>query len=205
LEERLLRLENPPVPPMATNPLGSAWGAAASGLSAATTQPGGTLNNPAVVNQGGNGSTFASAAPCTVVTDRLTQEMSQMKLLMDGLRSEMNSERVHCGGVAFTSPQLTTNWAVKQGVEDKMELFLDLVSLSSLSFLLLSSDMDELRFDETQQSAATRGLPTRPSMNCRFERNFPQFLGQLRRMVSLETRALFQRSQHSPIGIHSWA
>jgi hypothetical protein len=58
-----------------------------------------------------------------------------MKHKLDGLQAEIHSDQVHCGRFLFTSQQFATNWIVQQGVGDKMELVLDLVSLLSLSFL----------------------------------------------------------------------
>jgi hypothetical protein len=171
LEARLQRLESLSAKP---TPLGVSWEAAVNGQSAG---PMHTWNNPGIVNQGGSGSIFSSPPPPAAVPDYLLQEMAQMKLHLDGLRSEMHSDRVPCGGVLFTSQQFATNWVVKHGIEDKMELFLDLVSLSSLSFHSLGTDMDELRFDEYATKRSDKGSTNEAIYELSFRKELPAVFG----------------------------
>jgi hypothetical protein len=100
------------------------------------------------MNIGGIGSTFSSAPSPHLVPDAILSEIASMKQAIDGLRTEVNSDRVHCAGLLFTLQQFATNWVVKHGISKKMELFVDLVFLLSLSFHTLDTDLEELRFDE---------------------------------------------------------
>jgi hypothetical protein len=79
--------------------------------------------------------------------------------------------------VLFTSQQFATNWVVKHGIEDKMELFLDLVSLSSLSFHSLGTDMDELRFDKYATKRSNKGSTNEAIYELSFRKELPAVFG----------------------------
>jgi hypothetical protein len=134
------------------NPPGSSLG---QGAGAPNT--GVTWYSPGLVNIGGMGSSFNAGPANAPELDAMQAELLLMRTLIDGLRTEIHSDRVQCGGILFTSQQYVTNWIVKHGLSDKMELFLDLVLLLSLSFHSLDSDMDEIKFDEHASKRSNSG------------------------------------------------
>jgi hypothetical protein len=58
-----------------------------------------------------------------------------------------------------------------------MELFLDLVSLSSLSFHSLGTDMDELRFDEYATKRSDKGSTNEAIYELSFRKEHPAVFG----------------------------
>jgi hypothetical protein len=136
--------------------------------------------NPGMINSGGPGSVFHSGGnDQSLAINELKHEMSLMKTLCDGLRAEIGSDRVRSGGVLFTSLQFTQNWIIKHGLADRFELFLDIVSLLSLSFHSLDNDMDEIKFDEhaTKCYANGTGSTNEAIYKLSFRKELPSLFG----------------------------
>jgi hypothetical protein len=138
-----------------------------------------TWTNPGMINSGGPGSVFHSGNDQSSTINELKREMSLMKTLCDGLRAEIGSDRVRTGGVLFTSLQFTQNWIIKHGLADRFELFLDIVSLLSLSFHSLDNDMDEIKFDEhaNKRYANGNGSTNEAIYELSFRKELPSLFG----------------------------
>jgi hypothetical protein len=174
LEQRLSRLDQPTMSNI--NPLGAGWGNV--GQDPTRINTGVTWNNPGLVNNGGASSSFHASPSNSQEVDALRAEFAQMKATIDGLRAEIHSDRVHCGGALLTSQQFATNWIVKHGLGDKTELFLDLVSLLSLSFHSLDYDMDEIKFDEHAAKRGSSGSTNDAIYELSFRKELPAVFGR---------------------------
>jgi hypothetical protein len=124
------------------------------------------------------GSSFNATAPNSLEMDSFHAEMSTMRATIDGLRAEIHSDRVQCGGTLFTSLQFATSWILKHGLGDKTELFLDLVSLLSLAFHSLDSDMDEIKFDEHASKRGSTGSTNDAIYELSFRKELPAVFGR---------------------------